>query len=108
MAHGKELFLHGSLYNFLWAKTFQYLHDAEEIFFIGYGFPETDINNLLYFSDPYLKRKIEKIVVLYRKNVKQNLKRLGNLFGPEKIINMDAKQFIKDNIFQFNHYHPKN
>lgn len=100
MAHGKELFLYGSLYNFLWARAFQYIHDAEEIYFIGYGFPETDINNLLDFSDPMLKRKIKNIVILDKSDDEKEKERLKRLFGfgDDKVINKDAKEFIKENI----------
>lgn len=98
MAHGKELFLYGSLYNFLWARAFQYIHDAEEIYFIGYGFPETDINNLLYFSDSIIKRKIKKIVIFDNSDNQNELERLKKLFGDRKVINKDAKKFIQEDV----------
>jgi len=102
MAHGKELFLKGTLYNTLWVRAFNYLSKAKEIYFIGYGFPETDINNLLNFWQ--FKKKIKKIVVYYKdKDKNKDLKRLKNLFGEDKIINKDAKQFIDENPHKFNY-----
>ncbi|MFO7889565.1 MAG: SIR2 family protein [bacterium] len=98
MAHGKELFLYGSLYNFLWARAFQYIHDAEEIYFIGYGFPEMDINNLYNFSDPMIKRKIKKIVILDNSDNQNELERLKRLFGDRKVINKNAKKFIQEDV----------
>jgi len=99
MSHGKEIFLHGSLYNFIWAKAFNYIADADEIYVIGYGFPDSDINNLLYIY-PY-QRKIKKIVVLYENETDSNYKKLVEIFGKNKILIKDAKEFIEENYRAF-------
>jgi len=96
MAHGKELFLYGTLYNFLWVKAFNYLSDAREIYFIGYGFPETDINNLIYFWQ--FRHKIKNIIVYYENDNDPELLRLRKLFGSNIVKNVDAKKFISDNM----------
>ncbi|MCD6441582.1 MAG: hypothetical protein J7L86_07375, partial [Candidatus Marinimicrobia bacterium] len=99
MAHGKELFLHGTLYNFLWVKAFNYLSDAREIYFIGYGFPETDINNLIYFWQ--FRNKIKNIIVYYENDNDPELSRLRKLFGSNVVKNVDAKKFLSDNMHIF-------
>jgi len=99
MAHAKELFLHGTLYNTLWVKANYYLQNADEIYFIGYGFPETDIDNLLYFYQ--FKDKIKNIIVYYSKDKLSEFKRLERIFGTNKILNIDAKEFISKNYENF-------
>ena len=99
MAHTKELFLHGTLYNTLWAKAKNYLSKAKEIYFIGYGFPETDINNLLYFHG--LRNKIKKIVVYYDNSMEKDLIRLIQIFGKGKIENIDAVEYLSRNAHLF-------
>jgi hypothetical protein len=94
MAHSKESFLNGSLFTTLWARANDRLKNADEIVFIGYGFPFTDINNFSFFLE--YKGKITKIVV-YEQPDSVNLDRLKLIFGADKIINMDAKQFIEEN-----------
>lgn len=39
MAHSKDSFLTGSLFSTLWAKAIDILNKADDILFIGYGFP---------------------------------------------------------------------
>lgn len=99
MAHTKELFLHGTLYNTLWAKAKNYINKASEIYFIGYGFPETDINNLLYFHS--LKNKIKKIIVKYDEPGDNNLSRLISIFGKNKIVNINAVEYLRENSHKF-------
>ena len=91
MAHAKESFLTGTLYNTIWAKATHYLRNADEIVFVGYGFPITDINNLIYFLD-YNDRI--KHVVVREKEESDNLRRLRRLFGKKVVKNMDAKEFL--------------
>ena len=55
MAHTKDSFLTGNLFNTIWSKAYYYLKYSKEIIFIGYGFPITDINNLMFFLQ--FKRK---------------------------------------------------
>lgn len=97
MAHIKGLFLNGTLYSTLWARAIDSLNRAKEIFFIGYGFPQTDLNNLGFFLD--YRDKIKFINVREPKETVK-LKRLYRLFGKEMIKNMDAKKFIENEILK--------
>lgn len=92
MAHSKESFLRGSLFNILWAKADYYLSNADEIYCIGYGFPKTDVNNLEFLLK---HRERIKNVVVYEKESHPDLERLRRLFG-EKIVSSDACDFLKD------------
>lgn len=98
MAHAKELFLHGTLYNTLWVKFNYYLNQAKEVYFIGYGFPQTDINNLLYFYQ--FKDKIKNIVVFYPSDNDSDFERLRKVFG-NIVINQDAKGYLNQNYKKF-------
>lgn len=93
MAHTKELFLTGPLYSTLWAKAIRYLDKAREIVFIGYGFPPTDINNLVLFLN--YKEKIRHVVIHYERPDHPNLCRLQQIFGSTVVRNEDAKEFLK-------------
>ncbi len=92
MAHNKELFLNGPLYSTLWAKAMRFLDKAEELVFIGYGFPQTDINNLVLFLN--YKEKIRHVVVSYERPDHPNLKRLQQMFGEGVVRNANAKDFL--------------
>lgn len=91
MAHAKESFLRGSLFNLLWSKADYYLKNAEEIHFIGYGFPKSDINNLEFLLR---HRERFKKVVVFEKEGHPDLKRLENLLGKDLIVSADAKSFL--------------
>lgn len=95
MAHTKDSFLNGSLFSTLWAKAAHALKMADEIYFLGYGFPETDLNNLFFFLD--YKEKINQIVI-YDDESSDNFKRLQSIFGKTLVIKKDAKLFIEENI----------
>ena len=97
MTNVKAQFLNGTLYNTLWAKAIDYLNHCDEIVFIGYGFPQTDLNNLGLFLD--YKDKISAINVNNPPG-SQKLERLHRLFGKETVQNMDAKNFIEKNILK--------
>lgn len=90
MAHSKESFLRGSLFNILWAKADYYLSMADEIYCIGYGFPKTDINNLEFLLK---HRERIKQVVVYENPNNPNLERMKRLLG-EKVVCKDAKEFL--------------
>ena len=92
MAHAKESFLRGSLFNLLWSKADYYLKNAEEIYFIGYGFPKTDINNLEFLLRH--RDRFKKVVVLDSKGW-LDLQRLQKLLGNELVECSDAKVFIE-------------
>lgn len=91
MAHSKHSFLHGSLFNILWAKADYYLKTAPEIYCVGYGFPQTDINNL-----EFLLRHRERIakVVVFEPEGDPDMLRLTRLFGPGKVASCDARKFL--------------
>ncbi len=91
MAHAKESFLRGSLFNVLWSKADYYLKNAEEIYFIGYGFPKSDVNNLEFLLKH--RERFKKVVVFEQKG-HPDLERLENLLGKDLIKSMDAKKFF--------------
>lgn len=92
MAHAKESFLRGSLFNLLWSKASYYLTNSEQINFLGYGFPQSDINNL-----EFLLRHRERIgdVVVFENETNPNLQRLRALLG-NHVICSDAKDYLKN------------
>lgn len=92
MAHAKESFLRGSLFNLLWSKAEYYLKNASEIYFVGYGFPRTDVNNLEFLLCH--REKFKKAVVL-EKEGSQDLGRLRALLGDDVVDDCDAAQFLK-------------
>ena len=94
MAFAKAEFFIGSLYNILWNIARRCLEETEEIVFIGYGFPQTDIDNLFFFLN--FKLKISDIVVL-EKDDSPKLQRLKKLFPQSNIINQDAFDYISEN-----------
>jgi len=91
MAHAKESFLRGSLFNVLWSKAAYYLKNAEEIYFIGYGFPKSDVNNLEFLLS---HRDRFKKVVVFEKQGHHDLDRLQNLLGADLVDSIDAKDFL--------------
>jgi hypothetical protein len=94
MAFAKTEFFVGSLYNVLWNIGRRCLEETDEIIFIGYGFPQTDIDNLYFFLN--FKSKITDIVVMERSN-SSKLQRLQGLFPASRIINQDAYEYILEN-----------
>jgi len=92
MAFSKSQFLEGSLYNVLWNIARRYLEECEEIVFIGYGFPQSDIDNLFYFLK--LRSKISEIVIKEKEDSERTAK-LKQLFPDSKVINQDAFEYIQ-------------
>ena len=91
MAHAKESFLRGSLFNLLWSKADYYLKNAQEIFFLGYGFPKSDMNNLEFLLRH--RDRFKKVVVFEREG-HPDLDRLRALLGDTLVQSMDAKEFL--------------
>lgn len=93
MAHAKESFLKGSLFNVIWSKADYFLSHADEIFVIGYGFPQTDGN-----SFPFLLKHRDRIrkVVVFEKESSPEIARLERLFGKETLACQDAKEFLSE------------
>ena len=90
MAHAKESFLRGSLFNLLWSKADYYLKNAQEIYFLGYGFPKTDMNNLEFLLR---HRERFKKVVVFEPEGSAVLERQHRLLG-DLVVNCDAKDFL--------------
>ena len=90
MAHAKESFLRGSLFNLLWSKADYYLKNAEEIYFLGYGFPKTDMNNLEFLLRH--RDRFKKVVVFEHAGCAV-LERLQKLLG-DLVESCDAKEYL--------------
>ena len=95
MAHTKDSFLNGSLFNTLWAMASQVLSSSDEIYFLGYGFPPTDIGNLFFFLN--YKEKIKQIVV-FNEESSPEFSRLKGIFGDEILLKQDAKDYLTANL----------
>ena len=91
MTTSKMIYKHGSFYNALWNIGERYLDLCDEINFIGYGFPVTDIDNLQFFLK--YKKKIREIVVFEEDLLLK--KRLEKIFESSSIINSDALEYIE-------------
>ena len=89
MAYSKENYFEGNLFPFLWQKAYYWLNQCDNIVFIGYGFPETDITNLNFFFQ--FKDKISDIVVIED----NNLKKLETIFG-DKVKPIGALNYIEN------------
>ena len=91
MAHAKDSFLRGSLFNVIWAKADYYLSKADEIYVIGYGFPQTDGN-----SFPFLLKHRNRIrnVVVYEPKKDTSIERLERLFDKGVVVCEDAQKFL--------------
>ena len=90
MAHAKESFLRGCLFNLLWSKADYYLKNAEEIYFLGYGFPKTDMNNLEFLLRH--RDRFKKVVVFEHAGCAV-LERLQKLLG-DLVESCDAKEYL--------------
>lgn len=91
MAHAKESFLRGSLFNLLWSKADYYLKNAREIYFLGYGFPQTDVNNLEFLLRH--RDRFKKVVVFEPKD-HPDLRRLQKLLGENLVESTDARTYL--------------
>mgnify|MGYP006873007460 CR=1 FL=1 len=91
MAHAKDSFLRGSLFNVIWAKADYYLSNADEIYVIGYGFPQTDGN-----SFPFLLKHRNRIrnVVVFEPKGDSSVERLRRLFDKGVVVCEDAQSFL--------------
>jgi len=89
MAYSKDNYFDGNLFPFLWQKAYYWLNQCDNIVFIGYGFPETDITNLNFFLQ--FKDKISDIVVVED----NNFNKLQAIFG-EKVKPIGALNYINN------------
>ena len=92
MAHAKESFLRGSLFNLLWSRADYYLTHAREIIFVGYGFPKSDVNNLEFLLK---HRERFSTAVVFEHEGNADLERLRNLLGRDIVVDCDAKEYLK-------------
>ena len=83
MAHAKDSFLRG--------KADYYLSRADEIYVIGYGFPQTDGN-----SFPFLLKHRTRIrnVVVFEPKKDNSIERLQRLFDKDVVVCEDAQKFL--------------
>lgn len=95
MAHAKESFLRGSLFNVIWAKADYYLSHADNIYIIGYGFPKTDINNIAFLLKH--RDRIRRVVIFENDDLPA-LERIRRLFDPGIVISKDAKEYVKGSL----------
>jgi hypothetical protein len=96
MTNSKSKYYNGNYYKIIWKKIRYYLNNADEINFIGYGFPKTDFDDLIIFLD--YKQKIKNIVICYDTQEKEEegeLERLKKIFKDSTIHNCDAIDYIK-------------
>lgn len=97
MAHTRRAFLGGTLFPTLWRTMSYYLERADNIVFIGYGFPDTDLTLLLEFAR--YKAKVRRIVICENDDVfDRKCVRLRGLFPMSPIVNEDAVEWVRDNM----------
>ena len=90
MTFSKQSYLEGSFFNVLWNIAQRFLEMAEEIVFIGYGFPLTDLINLAFFLN--YRDKIRHVVIKGEGEYKRS--RLEALFGKDRIVDQDAVDYL--------------
>lgn len=93
MSNTKQKYFAGNFYKLLWKKMKYYIDNAEELDFIGYGFPKTDFDNLLLFSS--YKEKIKNIVISETLEDRETKKRLEKVFSSAKVHTDGAIKYIK-------------
>lgn len=93
MSNTKHKYFAGNFYKLLWKKMKYYIDNAEELDFIGYGFPKTDFDNLLLFSS--YKEKVKNIVISETLEDNETKKRLGKIFSNAKVHTDGAIKYIE-------------
>lgn len=96
MTNTKHKYFNGNFYKIIWKKMKYYLENSKEINFIGYGFPRTDFDNLVFFCE--FKEKIKDIVIYDEKEGverEENTKRLEQIFDKSNIEINGAIEYIK-------------
>ena len=95
MAHTRSAFLNGTLFPTLWRTMVHYLSRAEEICFLGYGFPDTDLTLLLEFARH--KDRVSTIVIKEEpETFERKAGRLRRLFPDSRVENRDALDWIEE------------
>lgn len=92
MSNTKYKYFEGNFCKTLWKKMNYYIANAEELNFIGYGFPRTDFDNLILFST--FKEKVKNIVISNTPEDKGKKKRLEKVFHNAQIHTGGAIKYI--------------
>ena len=93
MSNTKHKYFAGNFYKFLWKKMKYYIDNAEQLDFIGYGFPKTDFDNLMLFSS--YKEKVKNIVISKTSTYEETKKRLEKIFDYAKVHTDGAINYIE-------------
>lgn len=93
MSNTKYNYFKGNFYKILWNKMKYYMDKVEEIDFIGYGFPKTDLDNLILFSS--YKEKVKNIVIYKSEEDIKNKERLEKVFTNTNITTIGAVEYIR-------------
>ncbi|MCB2295205.1 SIR2 family protein [Clostridium algoriphilum] len=93
MSNTKHKYFAGNFYKLLWKKMKYYIDNAEELDFIGYGFPKTDFDNLMLFSS--YKEKVKNIVISKTSEDKETKKRLEKIFSSAQVHTDGAIKYIE-------------
>ena len=93
MSNTKHKYFAGNFYKFLWKKMKYYIDNAQELDFIGYGFPKTDFDNLMLFSS--YKEKVKNIVISKTSEYKETKGRLEKIFSSAQVHTDGAINYIE-------------
>ena len=93
MSNTKHKYFAGNFYKVLWKKMKYYIDNAEELDFIGYGFPKTDFDNLMLFSS--YKEKVKNIVIYKTSEDEETKKRLKKIFSSAEVHTDGAINYIE-------------
>lgn len=93
MSNTKYKYFKGNFYKMLWKKMNYYINTAKELTFIGYGFPKTDFDNLMLFSE--YKDKVKNIVISNSEEDKAKKIKLEKIFADANIHTVGAIKFIE-------------
>lgn len=93
MSNTKYKYFAGNFYKILWNKMKTYLDYIDEIIFIGYGFPKTDFDNLMFFIN--IQEKVKEIIIYNTDEDIENKERLQRIFTNAKVHTNGAIQYIE-------------
>lgn len=99
MTYNKSVYLDKPIFDIIWSRAYQALIEADDIYFIGYSFPETDTNNTYFYKE--FEDKIKGICVYEKPEALKKFKsRIKNYFPNLKIssviTNCDAVSYLKN------------
>jgi len=93
MSNTKHKYFAGNFYKLLWKKMKYYIDNAQQLDFIGYGFPKTDFDNLMLFS--FYKEKVKNIVISKTTEDKETKRRLEKIFSNAQVHTDGAIKYIE-------------